>query len=237
MLVAAALPSSALAFDWHMHPAVAGSGQVIHEERTVDGDFRALSLDTSAAVELRQGRPAAIEIEADDNVAKLIKVRLRDHTLLVSDERRYRATRAKVVITMPRVEQIATAGATALSAQGLVAPRLRIAAAGSSAISLAALTAEVVEVDAAGSAALKMAGIANDLHAELGGSAALQAREFETWRVVIAAGGSAVATVWAKEGLHVQAGGSAALRYRGAPQVTSALGGSATLGSADSAAR
>lgn len=234
LLAALAFGPPAVAVDLGDLWPVEGSGKVVHDNRTADG-FRGISLHTAVPVELRQGRPASVDIEADDNIVPLIRVRVRDGVLTIDDRRNYKTGRGKIVITAPRIESLKARGATAVTAKGLVAPRLRVDIAGAAAVSLATLTAEAIDIDAAGSATLKITGIVNDATLSIGGSSALQLRDLEAARVTINAGGSSMATLWAKERLVVRGGGSSVVRYRGEPEVESGMGGSATLGRVSSA--
>lgn len=227
--VLAAVPGAGATDLGGLWPQLIGSGHTITDNRQV-GAFRALSLHTAASVVVRQGRPASVVIEADDNVAPLIEVHVDDRVLVVKDRRRYAAKRAQIVVTTPRLERLSVRGDTTVSISGLIAPRLTVDAGGSSAVNLASLTAETLQVETAGSSAVKLAGIVNDTAYSTSGSSAVQARELQAARVTVHSGGSSSISVWARERLVVHAGGSSEVRYRGEPELQSSMGGSATLG-------
>lgn len=202
----------------------AGEGAVNSETRAT-GNFRGVKLDTDARVVIRQGERNGVVVEAEGNVLPLIDTHVEDGTLVVEDNRHFKSSSAKVVITARRLTHIGAGGSTTVVvAEGLQVPELSLSLGGSSALSLSAVSGTRLTAALGGSSALKMAGAADELSLSLGGSAVVQAEALEARAVSVFGGGSAQALVWARESLRVVAGGSVGVRYYGAidPELTTA---------------
>lgn len=206
----------------------AGEGAVASETRAT-GNFRGVKLDTDARVVIRQGERNGVVVEAEGNVLPLIDTHVEDGTLVVEDNRHFKSSSAKVVITARRLTHIGAGGSTTVVAEGLQVPELSLSLGGSSALSLSAVSVTRLTVALGGSSALKMAGTADELSLSLGGSAAVQAEALEAQAVSVSGGGSAQALVWARESLRVAAGGSVGVRYYGAVDPALTTAGSVTV--------
>ena len=207
---------------------VAGVGTVAKELRDV-GPFHALKLSTGARVIVRQGNDDSVVVEAESNVTPLIDTYVENGTLVVEDSKHFKSPNAAVVITVRRISSIRTTGDVAVTAEALRAPALSVSMGGTSAVTLKAVAVGRLSAALGERSALKVSGVADDLSAEIGGSAALRATELAAKSVAVKGGGSAQAAVWAKNSLSISLAGSAGVTYFGTPSPTLATSGSATV--------
>lgn len=221
-------PTAAWAIDLSRIWPVAGSGAVVKELRKV-GRFSSLRVNTDARVEVRQGEHESVEVEADDNVVPLIDAYVEDRVLVIEDNRHFKSSIARVIVTARLVEGIASTGDTAVRSEGLVTPTLSITVGGKSAVHLKSITAERVQADLGGSGALRISGSVNELSVALGGASALDAGALNARTVSVHGGGSSQALVWARDALSLALGGSAGVSYFGQPKMSAANAGSSTV--------
>ena len=92
---------------------VRGSGVPARESRPVDGAFTRIALQSSGDVTVVQAEPAAIEIEADDNILRHLTSAIRNGTLTLGIESGYdlqARTPIRYTITLPEIEGLKVAG-------------------------------------------------------------------------------------------------------------------------------
>ena len=219
---------SAFAFDLTRLWSVTGTGTAIKEMRNVE-QFQAVSLYTGARVIIRQGNADSVVVEAENNVLPLISAHVDGGTLTVEDARHYKSPSAEVVITVRRLNGIATTATVAVTAEGLSSENLSLSMGGSSAISLRAISVGKLRASLGGSSVLKISGVADDFFAELGGSSALRSTEFAAKSVSVNGGGSAQAVVWATQSLRLSLSGSAGVSFFGVDSPTVATSGAAMV--------
>jgi len=218
-LAAAAWPLAGQAFSLGGLIPVKGSGRVLTQTPELP-PFTGLEVGDALAVEIEQGQPPRLQLEGDDNLLALLDMEVRGGVLGLRQQRPFKATRLRIVVTVWQFDSIAVNGSAAVRAGTLVAKELQLRGGGSGVMSLGALTAERVDLQGGGSTAIKLAGRANELHVSVGGSAAIAASALQVRRVKVSAGGSAVVKVWAADTLAGGVGGSAMLRYKGEPQLS-----------------
>ncbi|MDH5265248.1 MAG: DUF2807 domain-containing protein [Betaproteobacteria bacterium] len=227
-LALAAAPSAFALADWT--PVVA-SGKVASESRPV-GDFTGIALSLPGKVEVVQGSPASVTVEADDNllpeietVVEASRLRIRFHRNLSVMGR----STLRVKVTAPNIESLAVAGSGDISAGKIAGAALSISVGGSGDVSVADVQVEALRVAIAGSGDVKAAGRATDLAAKIAGSGDLGAGRLEAKRATVSVAGSGDATLWARESLEVSVAGSGDVRYHGDPVVKKSVAGSGTV--------
>lgn len=224
-LLLAGWPLAAAALDLR---SLVAAGTPAHREIDVPA-FSGLRIGGSLPVELVQRQPAKVLVDAEADRIGQLEARVDDGWLVLQHTGRGAPSRLRVVVQVWALERVDLSGSAVLSGAELVAKRLAVQASGSSVMRLDRLTAEVLSLQCNGSASLRVAGRANELELAMGGSAQLQAADFEVRRVGVKLGGSAGARLWAADALDGAIGGSAQLRYRGSPAVQVARGGSARV--------
>ncbi len=206
----------------------AGSGRVVASQRNLPA-FSALKLGGAFALELQQGDRPRLDVELDDNLQPLLETEVRDTTLHIREQRHFKATTLRLVLTTPRLDAIHLSGAAAIRCDSWSAERLSLYLGGAAALKLRGLGLQTLFADLGGSSMLSAEGTAGQLQATLGGAAGLQAAKLQTREATLQIGGSAQATVWAQQLLRASVGGAGGLRYHGQPRTELATSGSGTV--------
>ena len=228
--LASAWPLSACAFSLGDLVTLKGSGQVVQMQPEL-APFSALEVSDAMVVELQQGQPPGVLIEGDDNLLPALDLRVQDGVLSVRQQRSFKPTRLRIVVTIWQLESIRVAGSGVVRGGGaLVAKRLDLRGGGSGVVNLGALTAERVDIKAGGSTVIKLAGQANAVDIAVGGSGVVEVSGLQARRVSVDGGGSGTAKVWAVDTLNGSVGGSSVLRYRGEPQLNLSKSGAGRFG-------
>lgn len=207
------------------------SGRPAAENRPVAA-FTGLSLSLPADVTVTQASPAAVRVEADDNLLPEIETVVEAGTLKLRFRRALNVvgnSRIRVSVTAPVLESLAVAGSGDVAAGRLEARELAVSIAGSGDVRLARLEAQKLRVSIAGSGDFRAAGRAAELSGKIAGSGDIDAGRLESARVTLAILGSGNALVWAKEQVTASIAGSGDVRYHGDPAVTKSVAGSGSV--------
>ncbi|MND95335.1 hypothetical protein D3C80_875890 [compost metagenome] len=102
--------------------AIEGSGNVTTEKRTVQGEFKNISVSNAIDVVIVQSDATEITVEADDNLQKEIVTKVENGTLII--ECKYSSfrniTSKKVTVKMPVIHKIEASSASTVETEGLV---------------------------------------------------------------------------------------------------------------------
>jgi hypothetical protein len=102
--------------------AIEGSGNVTTEKRTVQGDFKNISVSNAIDLVIEQSNTTEITVEADDNLQKEIVTKVENGTLII--ECKYNSfrniTSKKVTVKMPVVQKIEASSASTVESNGLI---------------------------------------------------------------------------------------------------------------------
>ena len=207
------------------------SGKVASENRDAKG-FSGVSLSIPGTVVVRQGEPASVSVEADDNLLPEIETVVERGSLKIRFKRDVslpgRAT-IRLLVVSPAIESLSVAGSGDILAETLRVKSLDISVAGSGDVKIARLEADAVKASIAGSGDVKVAGKSGALTASIAGSGDLHAERLEAGRAKVSIAGSGDATLWVRDSLEVSTVGSGDVRYRGDPAVKSSAIGSGTV--------
>jgi hypothetical protein len=213
LLISCSVMSGACVFD-----AVAGSGKIITEPRTVSG-FSAVSLSGSGTVIIEQTGTESLAVTTDDNLLPYIRTEVNGNTLELGfkDSMTYLRPTHDIVfrLTAKRLEGLDISGSGKADAKGLDPDHLRIKISGSG------------EVSAQGTA--------NDLELRISGSGGYRGAAMGSKRATIDISGSGSAVIAASETLKADVSGSGSIEYVGDPQVTQHVSGSGSVHHADDA--
>ena len=192
-------------------PGIRGSGNVVSEQRTVNG-FTAVSLEGSGRLTIAQGETESLAITADDNLMPYLTSEIKDGQLTLGTKNNENIDPSKDVVyklTMKNVSAIGLAGSGSVDAKGIHAERLKIVVAGSGGMSVAG-TAAQQEITLAGSGEFR----GDDLKSKV---------------VTIQIAGSGGAALNVSEKLEASIAGSGGITYRGDAAVTRHILGSGTI--------
>ena len=102
--------------------AIEGSGNVTTEKRTVDGEFKNISVSNAIDLVIEQSDATEITVEADDNLQKEIVTRVENGTLII--ECKYSSfrniTSKTVTVKMPAVHKIEASSASTVETNGTI---------------------------------------------------------------------------------------------------------------------
>jgi hypothetical protein len=210
---------------------VVPSGKVATESREARA-FTGVAVSIPATVVLRQGEPASVSVEADDNLLPEVETVVEGGTLKIRYKRNLdvpgRAT-LRVLVVSPTIESLSLAGSGDMLAESLRSKSLAISVAGSGDVRIAKLEADSLKASIAGSGDVKVAGKVATLSASIAGSGDLEAARLESARAKVSIAGSGDATLWVRESLDVSCVGSGDVRYVGDPVVKSSSVGSGSV--------
>jgi hypothetical protein len=236
LLVAAALPASALEIRWGSGTTVTGSGRVTTEARTVS-DFQAISVHGPVTLVVRQGGREAAEVRADDNLLPLVETTVEDsghgHTLKVGLKKGQGVrTHHDIVVTVDVVKltSIATHGSGDVRVEALKTPSLQLSISGSSDVRLASLQADEFGVSISGSGDVEATGSAARVKVSIAGSGDARLGALQADEVSVGIAGSGDAEVTTHKTLAVSIAGSGDVVYHGNGTLTkSSIAGSGSV--------
>ena len=229
-LAALAVFAATGAFAWS-EASIQPSGTIRQEARAVTG-FTGLGLAVPGRVELRQGTPEAVTIEADDNLLPEIQTVVEGGKLMIRFGRKLSVGGKPVIrirVTAPSFESISISGSGDVVAASLAVPTLAIAVSGSGEVKLANVQVDTLKASISGSGDIEAGGKATEVVAKIAGSGDLEAGKLDARRVSVSIAGSGDVEVRAAESLSATIAGSGDVRYHGDPTVKKSVAGSGTV--------
>jgi Putative auto-transporter adhesin, head GIN domain len=215
-------------------PKPADAADPVRDVRVATG-FSKLEIDGQADVILRQGTREGLTIEATPQALKKIDSDVDGRTLSISlsDQRHWwdwilggSPTRSpRITIDFIQLDQIETAGAVNLRADGFKAKDLRVEMAGASTLRILDLQATRLRLDGAGATRTEIAGNVAAQFVELSGASTYQAGALLSDTVVLEISGAGKALVNAVTSLKVEISGAGAVQYIGNPRVEQDISG------------
>jgi len=208
--------------------SIQASGNVVKESRAHAG-FTGISLAVPGKLELRQGSPESVTIEADDNVLPKIETTVERNRLVIRLPQKLSISgrpTIRIAVTAPRIEAISVAGSGDVVAQSLATPTLALAVSGSGDVKIADLQVDTLNASIAGSGDIQAGGRAGEVNAKIAGSGDFDTGKVDAKRVSVTIAGSGDAVVRAAETLKVTIAGSGDVRYHGNPTVEKKVAGS-----------
>lgn len=169
--------------------------------------FTKVSSKGSFDVEIKQGSASDVVVEGDENIVKLVRLKVVGETLEIDTEGNYTtSTRLVVKITLPKIEGIDLSGSGNTTVSGVKADDL--------------------DVDISGSGNIKIDGTAKKLSASVSGSGVIDANTLEAKDADADISGSGSIKVFATKNLNVDIAGSGEVSYKGSPNLKKDITGS-----------
>ena len=183
-----------------MKSVAVGSGKKL-------GSFTKVSSKGAFDVEIKQGSTSDVVVEGDENIVKIVKLKVVGDTLEVDTEGNYTTnTRLVVKITMPKIEGIDLSGSGNTVVSGVKADDLNLGISGSGSI--------------------KIDGTAKQITADVSGSGKIDASALESEDAIADISGSGSIKVFATKNLNVDIAGSGEVNYKGSPNLKKDITGS-----------
>jgi hypothetical protein len=190
--------ATANVFNFPVGSGISGSGNVETENRRVD-DFRGIDVGGAFHVEITAQKDFGVELEADDNILRLIKTEVKDGILHLSTiEKISTGNPIRVRISAPDIENLDVSGA--------------------SKVSLADLNNQMLNIDASGASKVSVEGNSVNLKADVSGASKVNARNLITENASVEASGASSVSVFATIELKTDASGASSIDYSGTPK-------------------
>lgn len=209
---------------------IKGSGNIVTERRSVEA-FTKVEAGSAFEVEITQGSPL-VEVEADDNLQKLIETRVSGDALEIRFKRNYNIHDGHylVKISMPVIRRLESTGASSIRViNGIKSDgKLALSASGAGKIT-AEVDAPEVDLEASGAGNLEVSGRTRICHADASGGSSVKAGRLLCEKTIAEASGAGNVHVHASVELDARASGAGNIRYRGAGTIKSNTSGAGSV--------
>jgi hypothetical protein len=116
ILVALVVASCQFSFD--LGDSIKGSGNVISENRPVNGDFTSIEASRGIDVIVAQSNIKSIEVKADDNIIEHISTDINNSVLTITlDKSVKNLSSKKVYVTLPNIESLRSSSGSSISSK------------------------------------------------------------------------------------------------------------------------
>lgn len=194
-----------------------GSGILVKEERSVSS-FTAVNAAGPFEVKLKQGSPAKVTVEADDNLVKYVRTEVSGHTLKISLRNGFNFHDAHfaVFVTAPEYSAVQTSAAAKVEGEDMIktVDKLELKSSSASEI-IMNVDAPSVDMDASSGAKIIAKGRSRSVLAETSSGASIEASDLlsENARAKSSSGGSVA--VHASISVDASASSGGSVRYTG----------------------
>ena len=185
-------------FNFSFDKKVKGSGNLVTEARDLN-DFTGVNVSSIFQVEITAQQEFAVEVEADDNLLRLIKTEVHNGILHIEPIGRITSENGlKVRIFAPDIDNIQASGASKINLSGVKNEELRVDMGGASKISVSGETAR--------------------LEVEVSGASAADTENLRSEVANVNASGASHVSVSAAAELRADASGASRIVYSGSPK-------------------
>lgn len=116
ILVALVVASCQFSFD--LGDSIKGSGNVISENRPVNGDFTSIEVSRGIDVIVAQSNIKSIEVKADDNIIEHISTDINNSVLTITlDKSVKNLSSKKVYVSLPNIESLRSTSGSSISSK------------------------------------------------------------------------------------------------------------------------
>lgn len=189
-----------------------GNGNVTVQAREVAG-FTGIDVGGTYQVEVVAQKEFSIEVEADENLHELITTTVRNGTLHIESNKKFKSSSpVKIRIGVPNLDDIHTSGVAKVTVSNNSASK--------------------VKVDMSGASKVRITGTATALDVEMSGASSVDAVELACESVSVDSSGASKAKVNATGSLDVHASGASSINYSGTPaNITKRTSGASSVNS------
>lgn len=209
-----------------------GDGKMTTETRNVT-DARNLHSSGNFDVEIVQGTPASVKIDADENLMPYIITEYKDNALNLRTKDKVNLSsdnKIKVYITTDKLESIDVAGSGDVVGDGLFSgsDKIDLSIEGTGNITLQVNT-PTISSSIAGTGDINLSGETKDSRVEIDGIGDYKAEDLKAENADIHIAGSGNAKVFASASLNVEIAGTGDVYYHGTPNITQNVAGTGTI--------
>ena len=199
--------------------SMSGNGNVIKENRNIS-DFNKIRTSGSIDVAIKSGNQFQVTVENDENLLPYVITEVRDGELFIryKNDVSINNDHAKVFVTVPSIEKIATSGSADITGDGVIlnSNQLTISTSGSGDIKLN-VDAPVITASSSGSGDIGLSGSTKDFKCTISGSGDAKCAQLKSENVEVRVSGSSDVHVFASVSLKVNITGSGDVYYGGNP--------------------
>jgi len=214
---------------------IEGSGNIVTEKRQT-GDFKGVSVGGAFEVEIKIGPVTSVEVEADDNLIKLIETRVSGNTLRIENKNKFSINNGhfKVYITAPEITDIKSSGAANVKALDVLksSEKISLDASGAGVIK-AAVDAPQIETEASGAGDIELTGRTREYTAKATGSGNIKSSKLLSENTEAEASGAGSVHVHSSVNLKANASGAGSVYFRGGGNVQQHVSGAGSVKSED----
>lgn len=200
--------------------AVKGNGHVITKSFVQKG-FKDIEASSDLEVHLIQGPEYNIKIEGEENIIKLMDVKMEGDVLKVGMQDNVSINTShplKVFITAPEFREIEGSGACSFTTDGKLTSATDVKVELSGACELRMdIDAAKVAVDASGATEINIKGKTRDFSVDASGASSIHCYELLTENTTLEISGGGDAEVFASQSLTVSISGAGDVKYKGNP--------------------
>lgn len=217
------------AMDWDIGEntggAVAGSGNVVSETRTVSG-IDAVSVDYPSEVFIQQGETESLTVEAEDNLLPQLSTRVTNGTLVIENIEDDYAQRVnpsedvRISITVTDLSQVSYSSTGTLEISGLEVDDLEVSISGICDVNVEDLAADNLNYHVSGMGTSAADGAVQDLQLDMSGVGDFNGEDLSAQTAEVRISGAGSATVWVTDELDAHISGAGSLNYYGDPEVS-----------------
>ena len=214
---------------------ITGSGNIIKEKKQVES-FTGISAGSAFEVEVRIGRPASVEIEVDDNLMKMVNVKVSGDELKIYLKENVSITNGqlKAFVTVPSLNYLESSGAATITVLDLVknSGKVKLHASGAAKIK-AEVDAPEVKAESSGAANIELTGKTRDFDADASGAGNIHASGLMSENAKAEASGAGNVHLYASVKLKANASGAGNIFYKGGAAVQQEASGGGTVNKED----
>lgn len=198
---------------------IKGNRHVVSEERSISSDFEIINVKQGINLYLTQGKPADINVEADENIMDLLITEVKNHELNIYFEKNVNQAKARnVYLTTENISKINTSsGAFVKSENTILATSLDLESSSGSSIKIHANATEIKSESSSGST-ITIFGKSKTLSAHASSGSSINANELKTVDAITKVSSGANIDVNATGKLTAKASSGGNIDYEGNPE-------------------
>ena len=203
----------------NLGPGVSGDGNVVTDQRALNGSFNQIEVSRGLDVYLTQNDSESIEVEADENLQEIIITEVKNNVLKIyADENIRRSESKKVFVNFKSVSRISSSsGSDVFSTNTITAQDLELSTSSGSDMELN-IDTETVSCDSSSGSDLKLSGKTNKLYAEASSGSDIKAGNLTAISSQVKASSGADVTVNTSKELIAKASSGGDIKYYGNPE-------------------
>ncbi|AXB55251.1 head GIN domain-containing protein [Flavobacterium fluviale] len=200
--------------------SIEGSGNVTTEKRTVQGDFKNVSVSNAIDLVIEQSDVTEVTVEADDNLQKEIVTKVENGTLVISCK--YSSfrniTMKKVTVKMPVIDKIEASSASSVQSKNVIEGENITLESSSAASMQVAIESDKISVDSGSGSSVTLEGKALSLSTSASSGGSIEADKLAANEVEAQASSGGTINVNSIVTLKAKASSGGNVNYTGTPK-------------------